>query len=111
MLIVTSQVDNRLRQQRQVLVNQLIAEGLITQDRYDDLKAKARLRLKKEYKVNDELLAELKAQRVIRDYPGEILSTCSHHGVRRFTSVLSIPRPIVMEEPGPNTSVTTVRYV
>ena len=75
MLIVTSQVDNRLRQQRQVLVNQLVAEGLIKQDRYDDLKARARLLLKTEYKVNDELLSELKAQRVIRDYPGDILST------------------------------------
>ena len=74
-LIVTSQVDNRLREQRQVLVNQLVAEGLITQDRYDDLKARARLLLKKEYKVNDELLAELKAKRVIDDYPGDILST------------------------------------
>ncbi len=75
LLIVTSQIENRLQEQRQAFVNQLVSKGLIKQDRYDDLKARARLRLKKEYKVNDELLTELKARRVIREYPGDILST------------------------------------
>jgi len=75
LLIVASQVENRLQEQRQAFVNQLVSNGLITQDRYDDLKARARLRLKKEHKVNDELLADLKARRVIREYPGDILST------------------------------------
>ena len=110
MLIVTSQVENRLREQRQALVNQLIAKGRIKQDRYDDLKARARLLLKKEYKVNDELLTELKAQRVIREYPGDILSTVLTVVFGVSLMSLSIPRTIHMEEPGPNTPVTTVRY-
>ncbi len=74
MLIVTTQVENRLSQQRQVFVNQLVAKGVVRQGRYDDLMARGRLRLKSEHKVNDELLTDLKARRVIRAYPGDTLS-------------------------------------